>query len=127
MTSPNSLYTLIGGEEGIKRLVNAYLLALTTDPLARELRNAYPEDLSIYEARMFEFLSMWLGGPALYQERHGMPMLREMHRNMSITTTLRDQWMYCLRKALNDTVAEEELRLELESRFWKMADSITRR
>lgn len=122
----DTIYEYIGGEKTVKQIVDAYLRVLTTDPNAKELRQAYPEDLSIYEARMFEFLTMWWGGPALYTERHGMPMIRETHRHLPITRELRDQWMYCMRTALEEVIEDVDLRLHLESRFWQMASSMTR-
>lgn len=92
MSNLNSLYARLGGEEGVIRLVKAYIEALKTLPGAQRLRSLYPEDLSKYELRMTEFLSTWLGGPALYQERHGMPMLRESHRSFAIDGEARDEW-----------------------------------
>lgn len=118
MSNLNSLYARLGGEEGVIRLVKAYIEALKTLPGAQRLRSLYPEDLSKYELRMTEFLSTWLGGPALYQERHGMPMLRESHRSFAIDGEARDEWMLCMRTALRETVSDEELRLYLEGAFW---------
>ena len=109
MSNLNSLYARLGGEEGVIRLVKAYIEALKTLPGAQRLRSLYPEDLSKYELRMTEFLSTWLGGPALYQERHGMPMLRESHRSFAIDGEARDEWMLCMRTALRETVSDEEL------------------
>ena len=65
MSNLNSLYARLGGEEGVIRLVKAYIEALKTLPGAQRLRSLYPEDLSKYELRMTEFLSTWLGGPCL--------------------------------------------------------------
>ena len=124
MPSSESLYARIGGEVGVIRLVKAYLTALTTLPSVHYLRSLYPEDLSHYECRMTEFLSTWLGGPALYQERHGMPMLREMHRDFPINSQARDEWMFCMRTALQETITDQDLRLFLEGAFWRMADSL---
>ena len=106
MSNLNSLYARLGGEEGVIRLVKAYIEALKTLPGAQRLRSLYPEDLSKYELRMTEFLSTWLGGPALYQERHGMPMLRESHRSFAIDGEARDEWMLCMRMALRETVSD---------------------
>ena len=100
MSNLNSLYARLGGEEGVIRLVKAYIEALKTLPGAQRLRSLYPEDLSKYELRMTEFLSTWLGGPALYQERHGMPMLRESHRSFAIDGEARDEWMLPSRDGL---------------------------
>lgn len=127
MSNPDSLYARIGGEEGVVRLVKAYIQALTTIPEAQRLRSIYPEDLSIYEHRMVEFLSTWLGGPAIYQERHGMPMLRETHRSFAIDSESRDEWMLCMRTALKATVNDTDFRLYLEGAFWRMADSLRTR
>ena len=54
MSNPNSLYARIGGEEGVIRLVQAYIQALKTLPEVQNLRNIYPKDLSKYESRMVE-------------------------------------------------------------------------
>ena len=52
MSNLNSLYARLGGEEGVIRLVKAYIEALKTLPGAQRLRSLYPEDLSKYELRM---------------------------------------------------------------------------
>jgi len=119
-----SLYQLIGGQDGLKKLVKAYIEALDTRPEARHLRSLYPESLDFYEQRMIEYLSGWLGGPALYLERHGMPMLREKHQMIPISGSTRDEWMYCMRVALANTIEDVQLRLTLEGAFWRMADSL---
>lgn len=124
MSDLPTLYDQIGGEQGIVKLVRAYIHALKTSPEAEHLRSMYPEDLSLYECRMLEFLSGWLGGPALYLKRHGMPMLRENHRRIPIDERARDEWMGCMRRALNETVADKTLRVSLEGAFWRMADSL---
>ena len=86
--------------------------------------NAAGRDLAHYEARLKEFLSGWLGGPPLYLERHGMPMLREGHRRLVITQNARYQWMSAMRSALAETVSDPEVRLRLEGAFAKMAESL---
>ena len=124
MSEADSLFTRLGGEQGVVRLVKSDIHALETLPEARKLRSLYPEDLSAYETRMIEFLTGWLGGPALYMERHGMPMLRENHRSIPINAEARDAWMLCMRSALEETDFDAELRLRLEGAFWRMADSL---
>ncbi len=127
MSGPSpTLYTRLGGEVGVVALVNAYIHNIKTMPEVAHLRSLYKDDMSLYETRMIEFLTGWLGGPALYLERHGMPMLREHHRHLHIDDEARDQWMICMRKALEDTVEDPELRLTLEGAFWRMGDSLRR-
>ncbi|BBF22354.1 group II truncated hemoglobin [Sutterella megalosphaeroides] len=125
MSEPAStLYDRLGGAEGIKRLVSAYLEALTTTPDYAPLCALYVNGLERYEERMNEFLSGWLGGPALYQERHGMPMLRESHRSIPITGDMAESWVLCMRQALRATVEDEELMLRLDGLFTHMAESL---
>lgn len=125
MSGHSSLYAAIGGEEGVAKLVAAVVHHLRTDPVVADLRALYDvERLQVYEDRMREFLSGWLGGPALYQERHGMPMLRESHRHKHITAELMSDWMRIMRSALEETVADPAVRLRLEGAFARMAESL---
>ena len=94
MPEQSSLYAAIGGEDGIARLVASYVRILRDNPSFGQLRALYtPEGIKRYDSRMREFLSGWLGGPALYQERHGLPMLRESHRAIPIDRALMQEWM----------------------------------
>lgn len=125
MSEQSSLYAAIGGEEGVAKLVAAVVHHLRTDPAVADLRALYDEKrLQVYECRMREFLSGWLGGPALYQERHGMPMLRESHRHKHITVELMGDWMRVMRGALEETVPAPAVRLRLEGAFARMAESL---
>lgn len=123
MSAP-SLYAALGGEPALQRLVAEYLAELDTNPAARPLRARYPQNLAHYQQRMAEFLSGWLGGPPLYLQRHGMPMLRERHVRMAIGPAERDLWLACMRAALTRTVADTGLREQLEAAFWRLADSM---
>ena len=125
MPSGPSLYDAVGGAAGLSRLAAAFIRALHDEPNLSELRGIYAgADLNRYEARLKEFLSGWLGGPPLYLERHGMPMLREGHRRLVITHTARHQWVAAMRTALEETVPDPEVRLQLEGAFSKMAESL---
>ena len=120
-----TLYDSVGGDAGLDRLTAAFIRVLLADPQLEELRSIYAgRDLAHYEARLKEFLSGWLGGPPLYLERHGMPMLREGHRRLVITQNARYQWMSAMRSALAETVSDPEVRLRLEGAFAKMAESL---
>lgn len=125
MPIEKKLYDSVGGDAGLDRLTAAFIRVLLDDPQLEELRSIYAgRDLAHYEARLKEFLSGWLGGPPLYLERHGMPMLREGHRRLVITQNARYQWMSAMRSALAKTVSDPEVRLRLEGAFAKMAESL---
>jgi len=47
---------------------------------------------------------MWLGGPNEFEKQFGHPRLRARHLGFPVTPTLKRQWMYCMRKAMLQTV-----------------------
>jgi hemoglobin len=100
------------------------VVELDTLPSARPLRRLFAADLRVHEQRLFEFLSGWLGGPALYTQRHGLPNLRARHRHLPIGNAERDQWLLCMRRALATEVPAVEVRARLDAACWTMASSL---
>lgn len=118
----NPHYQLIGGENGIQRLVHRFYALMDELPEARKIRAFHPADLSHAKERLFMFLSGWLGGPQLYAERFGHPRLRQKHQSFPIGVAERDAWMLCMTRALEDVVTDAPLRLQLTQSFFKTAD-----
>jgi hemoglobin len=73
------------------------------------------------------FLSGWLGGPPLYMQKHGHPMLRARHLPFAIGTPERDQWMACMTLAMEETGVEEKLLKRLVQSFFQTADFMRNR
>lgn len=120
-------YEAIGGEAGLRRLVHHFYQIMDEAPEAREIRRMHGDDLLSIEEKLFDFLSGWLGGPPLYVRKYGHPMLRRRHLPFPIGERERDQWMFCMRRALEETEMEEALRRELELQFRRMADHMINR
>ena len=123
MSTP-SLYDSLGGRAGLEHLIDTYLRILQTKPEAASLSAMYRRGFEHYRERMLEYLSGYLGGPGLYLQNHGLPMLREQHRFMTITPIMRDQWYGCMIDAIHETVQDPKLAAELKAVFWTMADSL---
>jgi len=68
------------------------------------------------------FLSGWIGGLSLYIEKFGHPRLRQRHLPFSIGESERDQWMLCMRHALEDVFEDKTLRDELYEALFSVAD-----
>jgi hemoglobin len=119
-----SLYEAVGGAERLRAIVHRFVSELDTLPSAGPLRRLFAADLRVHEQRLFEFLSGWLGGPALYTQRHGLPNLRARHRHLPIGNAERDQWLLCMRRALATEVPAVEVRARLDAAFWTMACSL---
>ena len=115
-------YELIGGEDGVRRLVDRFYDYMDSDPEAAEIRKLHAKDLRVSREKLFLFLSGWLGGPNLYVEKHGHPMLRRRHLPFAIGIKERDQWLHCMRRALADSELDQTQRDRLLQAFAATAD-----
>ncbi len=115
-------YQRIGGEPAIRQLVDRFYDLMDTLPEAWEIRKLHPEDLSGSRTKLFKFLSGWMGGPQLYVEEYGHPMLRRRHLPFPIDVRARDQWMLCMNQALNEQAMETDIREALRKAFAGLAD-----
>ncbi|NIS29878.1 MAG: group II truncated hemoglobin, partial [Actinobacteria bacterium] len=98
-----------GGEAGVRRLVDRFYDLMDTLPEAAEVRALHPRSLHVSREKLFQFLSGWLGGPPLYVERYGHPRLRRRHFPFTIGEREAEQWMLCMRRAIDETVENEPL------------------
>lgn len=122
-----SLFELIGKEPGVEKLVDTFIAEVQNNPEAKSLLALYQSrenTFQHYRIRMIEFLTGWLGGPLLYTERHGMPMLKENHRFIPINAVVTQAWMACMRRALSKTIADKTVRLQLEDAFWHLCEHL---
>lgn len=115
-------YDLLGGEIALRKLVKRFYDYMDILPESREIRRMHAESLKQAEEKLFMFLSGWLGGPNLYWETYGHPMLRMRHLPFAIGLPQRDQWMLCMRRALEDCVEDGQFRERLLDAFGKTAD-----
>ncbi len=95
-------YGYIGGEQAIHLLVDRFYFYMDTLPEAQGIRAIHQPSLASANSRLFKFLSGWLGGPNLFIEEFGHPMLRARHLPFKIGESERDQWMLCMNKALEE-------------------------
>ena len=49
------------------------------------------------------FMSGFLGGPPLYHQRYGNPMLRARHLPFAVTPSRARAWLACMQAALHDS------------------------
>ena len=103
-------YDMIGGEAAVRKLIDRFYDLMDEAPEYYAVRRLHPEDLSGSREKLFMFLSGWLGGPPLYVEKHGHPMLRARHLPFAIGTTERDAWLACMKQAMEECGVEEKLR-----------------
>lgn len=128
MDDPNiSLYDLIGGETALRQLVDRFYDAMDSAPEASKVRAIHPADLSLSRDKLFMFLSGWSGGPPLYVQTHGHPRLRQRHMPFPIGKAERDEWLWCMDKALHEGQFDEQLIEHLKGKFTEIANSMQNR
>lgn len=120
-------YDMLGGENGVRRLVNRFYELMDELPETWELRKIHAQDLQGARDKLFKFLSGWLGGPGLYEAEYGHPRLRLRHMPFPVNTQMRDQWLLCMGMALDEQVPDELLKSQLKSAFAKVADHMRNR
>ncbi|MCG7964954.1 MAG: hemoglobin-like protein, partial [Candidatus Thiodiazotropha taylori] len=64
---------------------------------------------------------------SLYTDKYGHPRLRARHLPFSIGIEERDQWMKCMKNAMQQMSMEESLQQELLQAFFKTADFMRNR
>ena len=120
--TPLSHYERIGGEDKVRTLVHRFYQIMDELPESYGIRKMHAEDLKNSEDKLFKFLSGWMGGPQLYIQEYGHPMLRRRHLPFAISVSERDQWMLCMNQALQEVVTDNALRKELSAAFAGVAD-----
>ena len=106
MNAYNNIYDAIGGAPAVRRLVEAFYPRVQAYPLLSPL---FPEDITPVMEKQYMFLTQFFGGPSLYSDRHGHPMMRARHLPFPITKERADAWLGCMRGALAESGLPEEL------------------
>jgi hemoglobin len=115
-------YTLLGGDEGVRKLVSDFYALMDSLPEAAPIRAMHKGDLAEMEDKLSTFLIGWMGGPQRYTERFGRVVIPLAHRPFPIGTPERDQWLRCMRGALDKSVLDESMIERLMESFTRMAD-----
>ncbi|KPF46468.1 group II truncated hemoglobin [Rhizobium sp. AAP43] len=105
-----TLYQAIGGDATVKALTDRFYELMDTLPEAARCRAIHPPDLSGSAEKFYDYMTGYLGGPPIYMEKRGHPMLRRRHFVAEIGPAERDEWLLCFRQALEETVHHPKLR-----------------
>ncbi|GGO09607.1 globin domain-containing protein [Saccharibacillus kuerlensis] len=107
MNSEQTIYQQLGESAGLLRIIQTFYGKVVQEPLLAPL---FPEDLNPVIERQHQFLTQFFGGPPLYSEQHGHPMMRARHMRFPVTNERADAWLGCMNAALRDQAVEDELR-----------------
>lgn len=107
-------YDAIGAEK-LSLLVDEFYRRVGRHP---ELTPIFPDDLTDVARKQKQFLTQYLGGPSLYTDEHGHPMMRARHLPHEVTPKRAKAWLRCMSEAMDEVGVANPLR---EHFFSKLA------
>jgi len=126
--TPNELdspFARLGGEESVRRLAESFYDQMdATEP---ELARLHELDSQGRVSRRSRdnfglFLIEWLGGPRNFTATRGHPRLRMRHGQVAIGERMRDAWLRCMSRALDEQGVTGDVRGFLDARFAEVAN-----
>jgi len=120
-------FEALGGEEGVRALVNRFYDLVESSPEAINLRRIHGPSLESAREKLTLYLTGWTGGPPVYVQRFGHPMLRARHLPFSIGDRERDEWLGCMERALEQHDMPDEVRQFLMTKLRPLADHMRNR
>ncbi|SFX68112.1 hemoglobin [Thermoactinomyces sp. DSM 45891] len=114
MSNTTTIYEAIGGAPTIRQIVEAFYPRVKAHPL---LDPIFPEDLTETIENQYMFLTQFFGGPGLYTEKKGHPMLRARHMPFEITPERAEAWLTCMNETLDEVGIQGPIREQMWSRL----------
>ena len=119
----------VGGRPAVERLAARFYEVMERDEpeltaVHRQAEAGAGIDPEV-KRRFALFLVGWLGGPQDYMAVHGHPRLRMRHAHVAIGPGLRDAWLRCMTRAMDDCGVAGPVRPFLDQRFAEVANFLT--
>lgn len=90
------------GQSNITRMLEDFYAQLDKS----SIRYMFPPDMMKAAHKSALFFVTLLGGPGLYQEKYGEPMMRKRHFPFIISQAERDVWLQLFMETLEDAAAK---------------------
>ncbi len=121
--APRTPFEILG-EDGVRRLADAFYEAMDRLPQAAEVRAMHAANLDDIKKKLAMYLTGWLGGPPVYLAVNGTVCLTDPHAPYRIGPKERDQWLLCMDAALEDIDASDELKTMLKEPLFRVAEAV---
>lgn len=95
---PNQQIYHFMGTENIYKMLEDFYLELEKS----SIRGMFPQDIKEASKKSAAFFVFICGGPPLYQQQFGPPMMRKRHMAFSIDEAARQVWLNCFYKILEN-------------------------
>ena len=124
-TELDSPFARLGGEEPVRRLSESFYDQMeATEPELARLHELDAEGRVSRRSRdnFGLFLIEWLGGPRNFSATRGHPRLRMRHGRVHVSESMRDAWLRCMARALDQQGVSGDVRGFLDARFAEVAN-----
>jgi hemoglobin len=108
-SSAATIYERLGGEKALNHLVDQFYARVQKHP---HLAPLFPENIQPVRDKQFLFLSQFFGGPSLYSDLYGHPMMP-----FPITEERADAWLQCMSEALLEIKIDKFLQAAIIERL----------
>ncbi|RXK18764.1 globin [Macrococcus sp. DPC7161] len=115
MTTPYELIT----KEKLYAIIDTFYQYVEKD---NRINHLFPGDFKETARKQKQFLTQFLGGPTLYSDEHGHPMMRARHMHFKIGQLEKEAWLENMTKAIDAHQLESELRQYLLERLTLTAE-----
>lgn len=119
----NTIYEHLGAEK-MQQLVDKFYELVGENPLISPL---FQSDMELVKKKQVAFLTQFLGGPLLYNEQFGHPMMRRRHFPHAITTEAAAEWLKCMKLAIDTLELEPAFKDTLYNCFPRVAAHMVNR
>jgi len=113
-----TLYSELGSHKLNELVNNFYDIIFHESTIAHLFQN----EKDLIREKQYLFLTQFFGGPPLYSEKFGHPKLKMRHLPHSIGVDEKDEWLRCMKMAINQLNLDEQLALQLYNCFPKVAE-----
>lgn len=110
------------GPDLLSQLIDVFYGKVAAHP---KLKHIFPEDLTETARKQKQFLTQYLGGPNIYSQEHGHPMLRARHMHFPITPDRAQAWLECMALAMDEVKLEGKIRDDFYNRLVLTAHHMT--
>lgn len=122
-----TLYQRIGEEAALRQIVDRFYDLMQSDPAVAPLRAMHAPDLGPMRERLTEFMTGWLGGPPVYFQRKDSRCMAMVHAPFPIDAAIRDQWLSCMYRALDDSAVSADLQASIRRALERMTEDMVNR
>ena len=113
-----TLYERIGGDVALTQLTDRFYDLVFED---EQISRLFKSDKDVIKEKQKLFLTQFLGGPLLYSDQYGHPMMRARHMPHPISEEDAIAWLNKKKKKIGTLDIAKELKDELFDRFPRTA------